>query len=606
MKKILALFCVIVLTASCCIGTAYADTDKCEEAPVHSKGDIVTLGTYPQTLVGDSKLISELDKAEKSWKSYGYTYGNGNSLYAKSSDYMKFCDFEYDSQEYRAVTFEKYRPNIIGGSQNESNSNQDDNGYDTGKVYYFRFEPIEWYVIDPENGVLISKDILDAQPFVNGYYNKKSEGSVFGDYYTDSECTHYANDYSVSSLRNWLNEDFYSLTFDEEEQSKIKTVTNSNSNNSNKNVLDSTQDRAYILSYNEYSACKGMNSAVGSDYAKCQGLYVAENGLSFWRLRTGSKNTNDTYLGDATENPAVRSSCTRSNVDNIQAGIRPVISIPMRAAAPVTTTESTTEPTTEITTKITTESTTEITTETTRKNNFYEPSHIPLTDKDYETTSTACRHDSYYKKAVTAADFDSDGVVELICINCGKKLSDQTVEKLSGVRLKKSAYYLASKSVSPELIVKDSISQNISSDKYSVEYYSRSNNKPVSEINEIGQYKAVVTFKEEYSGSKTLYFSVKPQQPSVKSLKSGKKKITVKMKKPTNGSKYQICFSTNKKFKNAKTVTLSSKAYSKQIKKLKSGKKYYVRVRSFNTVRVDGKKAYMYSSWSKAKTVKTK
>ena len=41
---------------------------------------------------------------------------------------------------------------------------------------------------------------------------------------------------------------------------------------------------------------------------------------------------------------------------------------------------------------------------------------------------------------------------------------------------------------------------------------------------------------------------------------------------------------------------------SKKVKKLKSGKKYYVKIRTYKTIK--GKK--YYSKWSKVKSIKTK
>lgn len=90
---------------------------------------------------------------------------------------------------------------------------------------------------------------------------------------------------------------------------------------------------------------------------------------------------------------------------------------------------------------------------------------------------------------------------------------------------------------------------------------------------------------------------------SAKSKKS--KQITVKWKKNTKVSGYQIQYSTSKKFtKNTtKTITVkSNKTTSKTISKLKGKKKYYVRIRGYKT---SGGKKY-YSSYSKVKTVTTK
>lgn len=59
--------------------------------------------------------------------------------------------------------------------------------------------------------------------------------------------------------------------------------------------------------------------------------------------------------------------------------------------------------------------------------------------------------------------------------------------------------------------------------------------------------------------------------------------------------------------KDAKTVNVSkNKTTSKTISKLKAKKKYYVRIRSYKTVKVNGKSAKLYSSWSKVRNVKMK
>lgn len=82
---------------------------------------------------------------------------------------------------------------------------------------------------------------------------------------------------------------------------------------------------------------------------------------------------------------------------------------------------------------------------------------------------------------------------------------------------------------------------------------------------------------------------------SLTSVKSKGKKLTVKWKKISKASGYQVQYSTKSNFKNAKSV--NTKDTSKVIKKTKSNKKYYVRVRAYRNV--DGKK--IYTSWSNVK-----
>ena len=76
-----------------------------------------------------------------------------------------------------------------------------------------------------------------------------------------------------------------------------------------------------------------------------------------------------------------------------------------------------------------------------------------------------------------------------------------------------------------------------------------------------------------------------------------------KQAKATDG--YQIQYSTSRKFTKKTTVTKTVKKPSKtklDIKKCKAAKRYYVRIRTYKTVK--GKK--YCSGWSKVKSVVTK
>jgi len=83
------------------------------------------------------------------------------------------------------------------------------------------------------------------------------------------------------------------------------------------------------------------------------------------------------------------------------------------------------------------------------------------------------------------------------------------------------------------------------------------------------------------------------------SVKAQNKAFTVKWKKKSNITGYQIQYSTNSKFKKGnKSIKIkNAKTRSKKITKLKAAKKYYVRIRTYK-----GKK---YSKWSKVKSIKT-
>lgn len=89
---------------------------------------------------------------------------------------------------------------------------------------------------------------------------------------------------------------------------------------------------------------------------------------------------------------------------------------------------------------------------------------------------------------------------------------------------------------------------------------------------------------------------------SIKKLTAKSKGFTIKWtKKSVKG--YEIQYSTSSKFSNATTKTIKkSSTVSKTINNLKSKKKYYVRIRTYKTVK--GQK--LYSAWTKAQNIKTK
>lgn len=169
------------------------------------------------------------------------------------------------------------------------------------------------------------------------------------------------------------------------------------------------------------------------------------------------------------------------------------------------------------------------------------------------------------------------------------------VSATPSVKLSTSAYTYNGKVKTPG--VKVSVNGTVlTKDNYSVSYGKGRKN--------VGKYTVKVTLKNDYAGSKTVSFKINPPKSAVKKLKKGKKSFTVYVKKQSKQtSGYQVQYSTSKKFKSPKTKRLTSYKKTKlKVKKLKKHKKYYVRVRTYKKV---GKAKY-YSSWSSAKSVKTK
>ncbi len=121
-----------------------------------------------------------------------------------------------------------------------------------------------------------------------------------------------------------------------------------------------------------------------------------------------------------------------------------------------------------------------------------------------------------------------------------------------------------------------------------------------------------ITKEKAPAGAKKVngeWVAKKQKNAKIKKLTKAKKSFKVTWKKVSGVTGYQIQYSTSKKFtkKTTKSVTIKkNKTTSKTVKKLKAKKKYYVRVRTYKNVKLNGKTVKVYSSWTKAKTVKTK
>ena len=205
------------------------------------------------------------------------------------------------------------------------------------------------------------------------------------------------------------------------------------------------------------------------------------------------------------------------------------------------------------------------------------------------------------KQTVTKATPTANGKIVNYCSVCKKTLSTTVIPKASSIKLKATSLTYNGKVRTPKVIVKDRTGKTLVKNTDYIVSYAKGRKY-------VGKYAVKITFKGKYSGTKTLYFTIKPKATSISSLKAGSKKFTVKWKKQaTQTTGYQVQYSASSKFSKAKTVTVGKNTtVSKKISKLSGKKKYYVRVRTYKTVKINGKSIRIYSGWSKAKTVTTK
>lgn len=214
---------------------------------------------------------------------------------------------------------------------------------------------------------------------------------------------------------------------------------------------------------------------------------------------------------------------------------------------------------------------------------------IPATGHKFQTTAVK-------------AGMAKEGSFTEICTVCKEIRSEKMVAAVKSIRLSRTSYAFNGKERKPTVTVMDRQQKKLKEGTdYTVTY-------PINHKN-VGVYTVTIHFRGNYDGTEKRIFRISPKNTAIVSLSAGKKSFSLKWKKQKNQvDGYEIAYSMSSRFseKMTKTVTVGKGATSKKISKLKAGKKYYVRLRTYKTVNVQGKKKTLYAGWSKEKTVKVK
>ena len=129
---------------------------------------------------------------------------------------------------------------------------------------------------------------------------------------------------------------------------------------------------------------------------------------------------------------------------------------------------------------------------------------------------------------------------------------------------------------------------------YTVSYSSNKN---------VGTATVKIAGKGSYTGTITKTFKINPAKQEIQKLTAKSKAFFVDWAQKGSATGYEIQYATNSKFTSAKKVTITNNKTDKTtVSKLSGKKKYYVRVRSYTTV----KGTKYYGAWSSVKDVTTK
>ena len=220
-----------------------------------------------------------------------------------------------------------------------------------------------------------------------------------------------------------------------------------------------------------------------------------------------------------------------------------------------------------------------------------------------KTCGHACEHDKGSTKTTTKATKTANGKIVTKCKQCGMVQSTKTIYHPSKYSLSTSTYTYDGKKKGPGISIYDTKGTKlVKGTDYTV--------SSPSGRTAVGKYTYKITFIGNYSGTATLTITIKPKSTSLSLLTSIKNGFKVKWsKQATQTTGYQIQAAADSKFKkdvHSYTWSKNSTVSASITKNLKAGKKYYVRIRTFKTVTINGKSQKIYSSWSSAKSGTTK
>lgn len=295
----------------------------------------IFFGKYPQSRVTDSEMLEKLNSKKINWIPFKYYEGKNlidGSM--KTCEIAYYSDVKYKGEKYRAVFLKKYRATLTSeesiSSANKNKIKQAENGYKLNEVYWFKYEPISWIVLDKNKGIAVSEVIIDAQPYVNELYKGKDD-----EYYNRSG--DFSNCWESSYLRDWLNSDFLDVAFSDSEK---KAIDNSIDNNLT-DISSEIHDKVFILDFDDLTnteygfmenadTCDELRTAYGTDYAKSQNLYVFnENGehsdsigKSYYSVRTEGKSSRNISFVDT-----IGCLLDYDYVNDTSCGVRPAIKV---------------------------------------------------------------------------------------------------------------------------------------------------------------------------------------------------------------------------------------------------------------------------------------
>ena len=266
--------------------TPSTPTTTTDTPVIDQESNYFYLGSYPQTLVKDEITKKSLDNTIKNtpikdndgWSSYGKYFSS------EKTDYILYKDIEFNDDKYRAIYITKNR---LSSAQDQTNvSAQARNGYLINKIYYFKYEPLKWNILEKAESsfLAISNLIIDASELNN----------TLNDHFINGNRV-YSNNFAYSTYKNEeLNGRVYNWIFNDSEKDLIlDSYCDDTTSRLFKNNDDTMyKSKLFLASLDEGDKYNLRNGVNYTDYAVSQGISTTSK--VWWSRTADYKN----YYGD--------------------------------------------------------------------------------------------------------------------------------------------------------------------------------------------------------------------------------------------------------------------------------------------------------------------
>lgn len=188
-----------------------------------------------------------------------------------------------------------------------------------------------------------------------------------------------------------------------------------------------------------------------------------------------------------------------------------------------------------------------------------------------------CKNNTHTYKTIRTekATTETDGYILEKCSGCGHEKKTITFFKASSIQLSTTSYTYSGGVKTPSVTVKTSKGETLKKDvDYSVKY--------ASGRKSVGKYAVTVTLKGNYSGTKTLSFTIYPAAPGKISVSQSTGSMKASWSKVSGVSGYKVYLYKGSKCVSSKTVSYKTTSYT--FRKLSSGTTYTVKVKAYKTV----------------------